>query len=200
MKGFCYILILICIFCGCSDLLEKNPPSKPSENTFWKQKSDLDMALTACYGTMTKFDGTGYFSFATPMWDSFVDNGRCETGRTFDVFYGNIDPSMTGIVSNIYPNAYVGITRMNLFLSQLGKYENLDISDEERDFYEGQVLFLRAFYYSHFGLMFRRSDYLCLKCPSFCALPGRIVLEALANDARQRHQPPRVPPLGKLQT
>ena len=149
MKKLSYILVLIYTFCGCSDLLEKNPPSKPSENTFWKQKSDLDMALTACYGTMTKFDGTGYFSFATPMWDSFVDNGRCETGRTFDVFYGNIDPSMTGIVSNIYPNAYVGITRMNLFLSQLAKYEYLDITDEERGFYEGQVLFLRAFYYSY---------------------------------------------------
>ncbi len=126
---------------------------KLAEATFWKQKSDLDMALTACYGTMTKFDDTGYFSFATPLWDSFVDNGRSENGRTFDVFQGNIDPSMTGIVSDVYLDAYVGIARMNLFLYQLPKYENSDVSEEDHSFYEGQVLFLRAFYYCYLSLL-----------------------------------------------
>ena len=36
------LLALVVIMSGCDDFLEKNPPSKPSENTFWKQKSDLD--------------------------------------------------------------------------------------------------------------------------------------------------------------
>lgn len=62
-KAKYYLLLALVVFMsGCDDFLEKNPPSKPSENTFWKQKSDLDMALTACYGTMTKFSH-GYFSF-----------------------------------------------------------------------------------------------------------------------------------------
>ena len=142
------LLALVVIMSGCDDFLEKNPPSKPSENTFWKQKSDLDMALTACYGTMTKFSH-GYFSFGTPQWDSFVDN--CHSvgeGITFDVFQGNIDPSTVGIIQDVYKGSYVGITRMNLFLYQLDRYENTDLSDTERDFYKGQVLFLRAFYYS----------------------------------------------------
>ena len=96
------LLALVVIMSGCDDFLEKNPPSKPSENTFWKQKSDLDMALTACYGTMTKFSH-GYFSFGTPQWDSFVDN--CHSvgeGITFDVFQGNIDPSAVGINKDVY--------------------------------------------------------------------------------------------------
>ena len=142
------LLALVVIMSGCDDFLEKNPPSKPSENTFWKQKSDLDMALTACYGTMTKFSH-GYFSFGTPQWDSFVDN--CHSvgeGITFDVFQGNIDPSTVGIIQDVYKGSYVGITRMNLFLYQLDRYENTDLSETERDFYKGQVLFLRAFYYS----------------------------------------------------
>lgn len=33
------LLALVVIMSGCDDFLEKNPPSKPSENTFWKQKS-----------------------------------------------------------------------------------------------------------------------------------------------------------------
>ncbi len=142
------LLALVVIMSGCDDFLEKNPLSKPSENTFWKQKSDLDMALTACYGTMTKFSH-GYFSFGTPQWDSFVDN--CHSvgeGITFDVFQGNIDPSTVGIIQDVYKGSYVGITRMNLFLYQLDRYENTDLSETERDFYKGQVLFLRAFYYS----------------------------------------------------
>lgn len=142
------LLILAVVMSGCDDFLEKNPPSKPSENTFWKQKSDLDMVLTACYGTMTKFDH-GYFSFGMPQWDSFVDNCRSvEEGITFDVFQGNIDPSTAGIIQDVYKGAYVGITRMNLFLYQLDKYENTDLSESERNFSKGQVLFLRAFYYS----------------------------------------------------
>lgn len=150
MKRMIYIIMVFSlVLCSCSDFLEKNPPSKPSEATFWKQKSDLDMALTACYGTMTKFEN-GYFSFGTPLWDSFVDNGYSVSGGgTFDVFQGNIDPSMSGIASEVYKNAYVGITRMNLFLYQLEKYENQDITGEDRDFYEGQVLFLRAFFYTY---------------------------------------------------
>lgn len=35
------LLALVVIMSGCDDFLEKNPPSKPSENTFWKQKSDF---------------------------------------------------------------------------------------------------------------------------------------------------------------
>ena len=143
------LLILTVVMSGCEDFLEKNPPSKPSENTFWKQKSDLDMALTACYGTMTKSE-QGYFSWGTPKWDSFVDNCRSvDEGITFDVFQGNIDPSTTGIIQDVYIGSYTGITRMNLFLYQLGKYTNSDLSESERNFYEGQVLFLRAFYYSY---------------------------------------------------
>lgn len=144
---YCLLLALAVMMSGCEDFLEKNPPSKPSENTFWKQKSDLDMALTACYGTMTKFDN-GYFSFGTPRWDSFTDNCRSVEGNTFDVFQGNIDPSTVGIIQDVYKNSYVGITRMNLFLYQLNKYENTDLSESERNFSKGQVLFLRAFYYS----------------------------------------------------
>lgn len=143
-----YLLItLAVIISGCEGFLEKNPSSKPSEGTFWKQKSDLDMALTACYGTMTKFDN-GYFAFATPRWDSFTDNCRSVEGSTFDVFQGNIDPSTVGIIQDVYINSYVGITRMNLFLYQLDKYENIDLSKDDRNFSKGQVLFLRAFYYS----------------------------------------------------
>lgn len=150
MKNVKYylFLMLVVLMSGCDDFLEKNPPSKPSENTFWKQKSDLDMALTACYGAMTKFDN-GYFSFGTPLWDSFTDNCRSVEGRTFDVFQGNIDPSTVGIVQDVYKNSYVGITRMNLFLHQLAKYENSDLSEDDRNFYKGQVLFLRAFFYSY---------------------------------------------------
>lgn len=143
------ILVLAIVISGCDDFLNKNPPSKPSGNTFWKQKRDLDMALTACYGTMTK-SVQGYFSWGTPKWDSFVDNCRSiDEGITFDVFQGNIDPSITGIIRDVYIDSYIGITRMNLFLYQLDKYTNTDLSDSERNFYKGQVLFLRAFYYSY---------------------------------------------------
>lgn len=141
-----YLLLVLAVLCGgCEDFLDKNPPSVPSENTFWKRKSDLDMALTSCYGTMTK---TEYFSFGTPLWDSFTDNCRSVESRTFDVFQGNIDPSTVGITQDIYLKAYIAITRQNLFLSQLSTYQNSDVSDSDKDFYKGQILFLRAFYYS----------------------------------------------------
>lgn len=140
------LLVLTVLLSGCADFLEKNPPSVPSENTFWKRKSDLDMALTSCYGTMTKNE---YFSFGTPLWDSFTDNSRSNESRTFEVFQGNIDPSTIGITQDVYLKAYIAITRQNLFLYQLDRYNNQDVSDSDKAFYKGQILFLRAFYYSY---------------------------------------------------
>lgn len=141
------ILIQLLLLCACSDFLDKDPLSEPSENTFWKQKGDLDMAITSCYGTMTKFS-SGYFAFATPLWDTFTDNCHSVEGRTFDVFQGNIDPSTSGITQDVYLDAYVAIARLNLFLERLEKYDKADVSKSDKEFYKGQVLFLRAFYYS----------------------------------------------------
>lgn len=141
-------IALMVVFTGCDDFLEKDPPSKPSENTFWKQKSDLEMALTACYGTMTKFTN-GYFSYGTPLWDSITDNCKSSDSRTSEVLQGNIDPSVSGIVQDVYKQSYIGITRMNLFIYQLNKYDNPDLSESDRSFSMGQALFLRAFYYTY---------------------------------------------------
>lgn len=137
---------------SCSDFLDKEPPADPSETSFWKKKSDMDMAMAACYATMTK---PGYwYGFASGNWDNISDNGYCQFnewqyGLTIDLVSGNIDPSSGGFIEQIYKSSYENIARVNRFIKQLDEYQNTDVSADQKDIYKGEALFFRAFYYSY---------------------------------------------------
>ena len=49
---------------GCSDLLDKEPPSAISDGSFWTGEGDAMLALTGCYRFQT---GRSHDDFATPQ-------------------------------------------------------------------------------------------------------------------------------------
>lgn len=57
-----YSLALSGVLVSCSDLLEKNPPSAISDNTFWTGENDAYLALVGCYRFQT---GWSHDDFAT---------------------------------------------------------------------------------------------------------------------------------------
>ena len=59
-----YSLALSGVLVSCSDLLEKNPPSAISDNTFWAGENDAYLALVGCYRFQT---GWSHDDFATPQ-------------------------------------------------------------------------------------------------------------------------------------
>lgn len=130
---------------SCKKALDLNPLDQISSETFWKSKGDFNKALAAVYATMQSEDFTVGMGFR----DCLTDNGYCQfnSGSVNDIASGNLNPSTGGYQSSIYNNSYSGIARINIFLQQLSTYNGTDISADDKKQFEGEVRFIRAFYY-----------------------------------------------------
>lgn len=148
------IVISILVLSGCENYLDKNPLDQISSSTFWKSKTDFDMALTANYGINTlgaPWDNPpgGLWSYLIPNWDNITDNsyGQHNDYGTKDIASGNITPTTGGYVSLVYSESYQAIARENIFLKELAVYKGTDFADADKKIAEAEVRFLRAYYY-----------------------------------------------------
>ncbi|SEO34203.1 Starch-binding associating with outer membrane [Mucilaginibacter gossypiicola] len=140
------IILITSLFLGaCKKALDLNPNDQIATSTFYKTKADFDAALAAVYASLQ----TEEFSYGMGFRDGFTDNGynQFNSGAAKDFVQGNFNPTTGGYETAIYNDSYVGITRVNLFLQNLGNYKGSDISDSQRKIYEGEVRFIRAFLY-----------------------------------------------------
>lgn len=147
---FSTLIILSVMSISCSDMLETIPPSQLSENSFWKQKSDFNMGLTACYSGLQN----QYLSWGLPMYDCLTDNAfpGSDGGSSFNGYsnlyqIGQIEPSINGFVPLLYQASYAAIARVNIFLAQLALYNNIDITADQRKQMIGEATFIRAYCY-----------------------------------------------------
>lgn len=148
------IIISILALSACEKYLDKNPLDQISSSTFWKTKTDFDKALTAIYGIGT----TGYpwdnppggtWSALMFVWDNITDNsyGQHNYGSSKQIVTGDISSTTGGYISYAYSQCYQAIARQNIFLKELGAYKGTDFSDADKKNAEGEVRFLRAYYY-----------------------------------------------------
>ena len=147
MKKLIYFIIIAIGFSSCVDL-DLNPTDRPSSGTFWKTPEDINLALTATYGSMRR----NMWSFSTPCWDNLTDNSygqhaEGQYGLTTNMVQGNIDPSSGGFVSEVYLGALADIARINIFLSKLK--EMSEMNNTVKTQYEAEARMLRAYYYSY---------------------------------------------------
>jgi len=145
-------ILLVCAtiallsFGACSkDFLDKDPLDRLSSDQYWKSKADFDMALTAIYGQLQN----SIFSYGSPNWDVLTDNGygQHNYNGSQGMVRGEIFPSTEGYVTDIYNACYSGIARANIFLAKLAAYEGGELDDTSQARYEGEVRFMRAYYY-----------------------------------------------------
>lgn len=147
MKTKLYIIILSAAFSlvACKKTLDLNPLDQISSTTFWKSKGDFDKALAAVYSTLQSAE----FSVEAPVRDCLTDNAYCQfnSGSVNSINSGNLTPSLGGYQQAIYNDSYTGIARINILLQQLAAYQGTDITSDNRKQYEGEVRFIRAYYY-----------------------------------------------------
>lgn len=152
-----YILSLIIsafLFGACGDFLDRQPYDRVSQEIFWKEKLHFEMALAGNYALLQRPTTVGdqdtrYIATSQPGFDCITDNcfGRNNYGRSKDIVEGNISQSTTGYIAVVFDGSYKGIARANLFLEALAAYEGTDMTPAEKNIMEGEVRFLRAFYY-----------------------------------------------------
>lgn len=151
-KNLIYIgLIVLLLVTGCDKALERYPLDVPSAETFYTNETEIQGGVNACYSFIVS-SGNGYL---TPefSWDALSDIVFIRGGG----FAQNVIMSVTdfkdGYFRTLWLNMYQGIARCNLMLQKIE--ENKDkISAEKVKQFQGEVYFLRAYYYLRLTNMF----------------------------------------------
>ena len=143
---------------SCSDLLQKDPPSSPSQSIFWQKKSDFDSALAGTFSIM--YEWPGEMSQIIPCFDNLTDNSICQHnedtyGRSQTIALGDLDPNTTGFVTYMYSHCYTGIARAHLVMENLALYEGSDMTEDDKNFIMAQCKALRGYFYSWLYLCYK---------------------------------------------
>lgn len=129
---------------SCSDFMDLNPTTQPSESTFWKTENDFNLALAGIYG---QFHSNGYYNDWFALTDNLTDNSYDKNGcgNAQSMCRGEIDPSMGGYIPDLFGFAYSSLARINIFLQQAENNQTLTKDVKARMVGEGK--FFRAFNY-----------------------------------------------------
>lgn len=155
MKKVINIILASALLMGsttsCSDFLQKDPPSSPSQSIFWQKKGDFDSALAGSFSMM--YEWPGVMSQIVACFDNMTDNSICQHnestyGSSQTIALGDLDPNTGGYVSYMYEHCYKGIARIHLVMENLETYQGADMSDSDKSFIMAQCKALRAYYYS----------------------------------------------------
>ncbi len=155
MKKIVNIILASALLVGsttsCSDFLQKDPPSSPSQSIFWQKKSDFQSALAGSFSIV--YEWPGVMSQIVACFDNLTDNSICQHdedtyGKTKTIALGDLDPNTTGYVTYMYKHCYQGIARVHLLMENLEAYQGADMSADEKSFMLAQAKALRGYFYS----------------------------------------------------
>ena len=140
------LISIICIgtsllfFTSCDkNYLEKYPQDQISSETFWKTQTDATMGLTGIYNAMTNHQALNH---GRRLWDGLSEIAYSKSFPT--IAQGVIESSSGNIINSIYSDCYIGISRCNIFLSNI---DNVVMDGPTKLQYKGEAYFLRASFY-----------------------------------------------------
>lgn len=136
---------------SCSDFLDLNPTSKPSDDTFWKTEKDFDLALASIYGQIRENE---YFNDFYPLFDNLSDNSYDKNGcgNAQTICRGEIDPTTGGCIPDMFSKAYSAMARINKFIEQAEA--NTSLQPEVKKQMIGEGKFFRAYHHMWLYLLY----------------------------------------------
>lgn len=132
---------------SCTDFLNLNPTTQPSESTFWQTENDFNMALAGIYG---KIRANSYYNDWFALTDNLSDNSfdKNGCGDAQWMNQGEIYPSCGGYVDAQFSFGYSLLARVNIFLKYADQSKALSADIKTRMVAEAK--FFRA--YAHMWL------------------------------------------------
>lgn len=145
-KLFIIILILLVGFSGCnSDFLEKMPLDNPSNETFFSNEQEMELALTSAYRTLYFVNGEPYNLHA--VLDAATDCVwiRWNMSGIQEICHGT-QSTQNSLANYKWSHHYRGIAKVNNILDNL---DNLDepLPQDRLDEIVAQAKFIRAYSY-----------------------------------------------------
>src|SRR6478609_5337736 len=150
-----YLLILMLTTLGlasCNDeFLNKNPLDKISSDVYYKNETQVNIALTACTARMMCGGWDGNISHlmgvcsSNAIFDCFADNGYIKWGF-LGITSGNLTPANEA-VNTLYQDAYGSIAIFNDFIANMESGKVTFLNEDVRKRYIAEVKFMRAWVY-----------------------------------------------------
>lgn len=141
-----FICIIGLLLSSCEDFLSTTDPTKIGEDRFFKDLTQIDQAMNGVYGQLQGITNTAYLfgemaSDNTSFDFNPLDRGGAAGWEAIEfstVNAGNIE------ISTLYNSHYSALFNIN---NTLEKLEVSPVEESVKEIYEGQLKFLRAYYY-----------------------------------------------------
>ena len=135
-KNIAYILLMTSAMLvpSCTEVLDRQPLDKISENNVWQDESMIRAYVTNLYSRFP------FNAFEISNWYNITDEGTTSTGNNINGTNGSV--SRSSELNPFWDYAY--IRDCNLFLERIGA---TPLQDEPRRQLEGEVRFIRAYLY-----------------------------------------------------
>lgn len=151
MKTYIKITILLLITLGllssCENLLEQTDPNKATEDTFWKDETDFNLALTSCYTPLKNALNGGYYGTRGVMLriaraDEVEFRNDISDVYTISRFTNSTTNSLT---QGMFYQFYNALYRANSIIQKLEEKKDV-FSQDFQNAVKGECLFIRGFY------------------------------------------------------
>ncbi|MCG6190485.1 RagB/SusD family nutrient uptake outer membrane protein [Maribellus maritimus] len=157
-KNILYIgLIALLMVTSCEEPIELYPLDVPSAETFYTNEVEIQGGVNACYSYIDAYQ----VSYLNPgfSWDALSDVVYSR-GNSFTIGYlGSTLDYTHGYFQGLWRRMYQGVGRCNLILEKIEENKDLIAAEKVKQF-QGEVYFLRAFYYLRLTNMFGDVVYL----------------------------------------
>lgn len=171
MKNIIYIgLMVLLLVTGCDSAIERYPLDVPSAETFYANETEIQGGVNACYSFVVQ-PNNGYL---TPefSWDALADVVFIRGGGFAQNYLMSTLDYKDGYFRSLWLSMYQGIGRCNLMLEKIEANKDKINADKVKQF-QGEVYFLRAYYYLRLINMF--GDVVYLDKPVTSVADGKAV-------------------------
>lgn len=151
-------LVTFCLLSSCDDQLDQTNPNYPTEDTFWKNESDFELALTSCYTPLKNALNGGYYGTRGVMMRiARADEVefRNDISEVFQAcFFTNTNGN--SLSQGMFYQFYNALYRTNSIMQKLEEKDRL-FSEAFINKIKAECLFIRGFYLFQLGKEFKNA-------------------------------------------
>jgi hypothetical protein len=157
MKRIVYYIVTAVLLLGCEDFLEEKPLTLKTSANFPQTEDDAKQMMAGIYTTMNnaqRFADRSYFFVCEVASDDKLGGGGVNDVKA--QAYENFMYSDPEMLEHAWEQGYEGIYRANYAIENLDVMGEGVISEEQKNQYKGEALFLRAWFYYQLTTLFEK--------------------------------------------
>ena len=155
MKKILYIILFALIFTGCDDFLNYDPLTDKTSANFPGTSEEVMQMMAGIYTTMNnehQLTDMSYLFVCEVASDEKLGGGGVNDvkAQAYEAFMYS-DPDM---LNHNWETTYEGIHRANFAIEKLDALTEGILSEEDKNQFKGEALFLRAFFYHRLATLY----------------------------------------------